>query len=590
MLRRQQELFQFLIENHPSSMDDCCMYMEVSKPTLKSDISYLNEMLQDFSVQIIFDNQKIYFSDMNLAIRLAKIIESFVFMDIKDKMQLLLLLEKEPIVLQEIADKLYVSKSKISMVANELTHQISSFVRANHLGYSFDGDDALRKELFISLLFPYFKGVNFKEEFLLFCRHQLDLSTYFHVDEVEKSTKIVEEFSEDLDQPKDGELTQIFLTSLFIQRQEKNLTHVELSKCLLNELVWLNSMAKKEYLNENIQIVREMLSYVDRLLGTQFHTDEELEKGLVQHIDFSWKENAHLVQESLELLDIKKRFPLSYEASVLAAQFLKEKELLYLRGDELIYLAIHFQNSVEKKKRKNQSIKAIILTPYGLTSGKLIENQLTEEFRQLEIIKILSQSEFLYQQELLQDIDLVLSLSYVEIETKPVIFLPLVLSDESLKEIAHFLYRKENEHQIEEMIDEALIYESKKIEDPYQIIHFFNEQLLSGGFVDELYLDSMIDREETASTSIKGIAVPHGKMSHVKKDKLIVLRLESSIIWGDYHVDWVFLLALTERSMKDRSQLFNYFYRTVAQKRFYLELQKISKDTRYFRNQIKELF
>lgn len=52
------------------TLDDCCLYLKISKPTLKSDIGYINEVLQKFLVKII---QQELVNDIDVVLSLSYI-------------------------------------------------------------------------------------------------------------------------------------------------------------------------------------------------------------------------------------------------------------------------------------------------------------------------------------------------------------------------------------------------------------------------------------------------------------------------------------------------------------------------------------
>ncbi|MBL1229803.1 PTS sugar transporter subunit IIA [Enterococcus sp. BWB1-3] len=72
----------------------------------------------------------------------------------------------------------------------------------------------------------------------------------------------------------------------------------------------------------------------------------------------------------------------------------------------------------------------------------------------------------------------------------------------------------------------------------------------------EGYFDSVIEREELTSTGIGfGIAIPHGKCSHVKATTVAFGRLKNEVDWNSLdgkNVTIVFLLAVPEECKGDQ--------------------------------------
>lgn len=586
MIKRHQELFQFLIENNPCTISDICLYLGISKPTLRSDIDHLNGEVVDYSVSIVYlDGGLIGFNDLGAALKLLKIIDSFVEMSLTSKMQLYLLLKNQTIPLQEIADELYVSKSKIVNVANQLLQLSAGLVHSSRNGYYFTDNQQIRADVFISLLAPYFKGNNFAEEYKLFCLKQFELAAYIPEGVVADAIRDAHALKERSDLLKDHLITKQFLSQIFRALQETEPSQRELTEFAVE--------VDAELQQHHQQIVQEMLASIDRFLGTSFSQDQELIKGLMNHIDFTWKEYRDQIGpvESLEFMDMKKQYPLSYESAVIASQHLSDQYAVSFDTNDLTYLSIHFQNSLEKRKRKKTYLNTVIITPYGLTAGKLIDNQLSQQFESIHTVDITSYSDFLFK-DYEEPIDLVLSLSYIEDCPFPVIYLPLVLTDSVVSEINHFIKNKKYDYLIEAIMNQALIIQKKSVSSSQQVMELMTTELARVEAIDSHYLDSVIAREALSSTALKGVAVPHGNIRHVKQNRLAVLKLETPLQWEDQLVDWVFMLAITEDTMKANTHFFNNFYRVVAKNMFYISLCKIKgeQDFSQLRKQLLKLF
>lgn len=576
MIKRHQELFQFLIEKNPCAISDICLYLSISKPTLRSDIEHINAEIADYDVELLYlDNARIGFNDLSNALKLFKIIDSLIEMSLTSQMQLYLLLKNQTVPLQEIADELFVSKSKIVNVANQLLSFSAGLVHSSRHGYYFIDNSQIREDVFISLLAPYFKGNNFEEEYRLFCSKKFDLTPYISPDLINQATAEANDLKDTSEIVKDHSITKLFLSTIF------GATKHEEQK-LLNKNTFNNPLSQKLALIENqahYQIVHAMLTSIDHFLGTCFSEDEDLIKGLMVHIDFTWKEYRDQIGpvESLEFMDIKKQYPLSYESAVIASQHLSENYQVKFDTNDLTYLSIHFQNSLEKKKRKKTYLNTVIITPYGLTAGKLIDNQLSQHFENIQTVDITSYSDFLFK-EYAEPIDLVLSLSYIEDCPFPVIYLPLVLTDNVISDIDRFIKNKKYDYLVESIMNQAIIIEKSQIKSPIAAIQLLSGELLRVDAINQEYLNSVIEREELSATSLKGVAVPHGNISHVKQNRLAILKLETPLNWESFQVDWIFMLAITEETMKSNTHFFNNFYRVIAKNMFYISLSKLKED------------
>lgn len=590
MIERQQELIEFLMENDRSSLTDCCTYLQISKPTLKNDVEQVNEILALYNVQIMLEGNKLFFSDMNQASKLIKIMDSLIDLRTHQKMLVLLSITSEPISLQELSEQLFVSKSKMNLVVNKVHQQYPNLITSSYLGNTFHGDDIVRCDFFTNILFPYFKGIDFAKDFKTFNERQLSLSKYISQLEVIQLSEWVNTLTNSHKNLRKGDKTQLLLGSLFYKINYSDATLESVSEFLQKRYEWLDKSAIEINKYKLEKDICSILKTIDNLLGTIFIDDAELKIGLNEHLTRNYGKRFNGPMDQLEFLDIKNRFPLSYEAAVI---FLEELMILYditYSQQDLIYLAIHFQTSIEMKKKNEQKIKCIMITPYGLTSGKLVKNQLLNRFEELEIINILDNINELDSEELMNSIDLVLSLSFLTNLNKPVIYLPLVTTEKNFTEIESFIDLKKNEHRLNQLLDEAWITIMDEVDTEFELMQRINKYLYENGYVTKDYLTSMIEREKISTTSSRGIAVPHGKSKYVKQDKIVIVKLDKPVKWGETMIDWVFLLALSENSIKKMPATFPHFYRSIARKKFYLDLKKNDLNSKELRKKLKEYF
>lgn len=590
MLMRQQELIHFLLENTISTIDECCLYLQISKPTLRADIDVLNDYLRDFGVKIIKKDQELLFDDENNARKFVKVMNSFISLSLISKMQLILLLENKILTLQQIADFLYVSKSKAILIAGELIRLYPDLVNSSRYGYIFSANDAVRKEMFIKLLFPHFKGNDFIEEFDYFTKKQLDLYRYVSTDQLELLNLILRKIELEIGNIKEEVLIKLFLDGLFclIENKQK-LAADQVEKHLMKQLFYFLE-DKLEYVDQKVVELKieKGMKKIDRMIGTEFSCDYELKNNLLNHILLASHKNGEV--EHSELLELRSAYPLSYEAAVSLAQLLEEELEISINSElALLYLTIHFQNSLEKKKKEMQKVRVLILTPYGEASGHLIENQLMQQFDEIEVVDIISKSNYLNNQEKYSYVDLILSLSYMESKQTNILYIPFSLREKNIQEIEKLIQSKKIRYEFEELIENGLFYDTSHIENVESAIRWVNQKLVEYQVVDERYLESMLEREKISSTAIKGLAVPHGRSEFVRKNQMLVVKTKKILSWGNHLVEWIFLLTLTEDTMKKNPTLFNQFYRTIVKKRFYIALQK-NKDMKDLENNFKQIF
>jgi mannitol/fructose-specific phosphotransferase system IIA component (Ntr-type) len=114
---------------------------------------------------------------------------------------------------------------------------------------------------------------------------------------------------------------------------------------------------------------------------------------------------------------------------------------------------------------------------------------------------------------------------------------------------------------VEDILDDALIFFDRNFGDKSEAIEFLAEKLLQRGYVDEGFLLSVYRREAITPTFFKGnIAAPHGLPKHVTKPVIAIAKLKSDIVWANGNkIDIIFMIAYKNDSKK----YFKNFYRIL---------------------------
>ena len=88
--------------------------------------------------------------------------------------------------------------------------------------------------------------------------------------------------------------------------------------------------------------------------------------------------------------------------------------------------------------------------------------------------------------------------------------------------------------------------------------------LMEEDYVEEEYLQTVLDREKISSTSLCHIALPHGNPALVHSTRLVVARMNQPLLWDDSRIQCAFLFAVSSEMLKEKPMLFNTFYRILA--------------------------
>ena len=163
---RQFKLLQY-ISNFPGLMlNDYSKALNISVPTLKTEFKHMENLLQKYHVMIEISgkNNLQVWGKENLT---HLLIDSRYFLEfsLENQIILLLLLTDDFVVLQDIADKLFISKSKIEKSMPDILKKYpNDFQSLRHYGIRCITPEAEKRALFAKLLMTYFKGIDLLQE------------------------------------------------------------------------------------------------------------------------------------------------------------------------------------------------------------------------------------------------------------------------------------------------------------------------------------------------------------------------------------------------------------------------------------------
>lgn len=155
---RQFKLLQYINDFPDMTLDDYSRALEISIPTLKSDIKNMEDLLKKYKIilQVLGKNNLQICGKENLTHLLIDSKNRIEF-SLDEQILLLLTLSDDFIVLQDIADKLFVSKSKIEKLMPDLLKTYSNDLQSlRHYGIRCVSPEAEKKSLICQIIICIF--------------------------------------------------------------------------------------------------------------------------------------------------------------------------------------------------------------------------------------------------------------------------------------------------------------------------------------------------------------------------------------------------------------------------------------------------
>lgn len=310
-------------------------------------------------------------------------------------------------------------------------------------------------------------------------------------------------------------------------------------------------------------VMNHFLSYVSASWFCDVFYDEPSRASLLNHI----KAMRIRVNNGITIINplieqIKRHYPLMYEMTLAAFSELEHFFSGTISDDEIGYLVMHIGAILEETQLENTDnrLSALIVSEQGTASTRLVCQKITRMYPHLTITRSVSVEQY----KALENVDerIVISLVAVEEKNRKVIHLPPLPERWQLENMKYFLNPQTPppEAMVNYFSADHFFIFASQTHSKASLLPFLCAQLARQGRVDEHYLDSVLERENRASTLLDDkIAIPHPLGLVALSTMVTVAVFPDGIEWdAGKTVKLVFMLAVSEDAFVDSMLIYDY--------------------------------
>lgn len=601
MNKRQEELLGMLIkENDYIDTNYVTEKLGCSERSIRNYCNDINNWLSTFSnvridkisnlgLKLIDHNNERNMVSQKLR-REVKKLNSSLYRHI-EILNLLLINKNTKITVSDISKKLYINKNIVREEINVLINSLKEYelelnIKKN-TGISILGAEKNIRIMLVDYFYKYIDSFRLNmEEVEIF--HTVDVIVCRNI-----MNMIEERLNMRFTDISFKQLTLFFIISIIRIRQGKSLNlnedydygnlieilddiEEELKSNLAininkNEKIFFLSLIQsmnKELTNNQTLIIdkdiekqtKEIIKLVSEESGINFEEDVLLYEHLLYHINTTNKQIKNNVSLKNPLLeDIKGKY---YFLFNVISDAIRNNNDVYVSEDIIAYLTLHFQVSLERKKRNREDFKRVsIVCPLSFGVSTLLKVKLEKSFDDIRIIETIREED-LKRNKFNKNIDFMITLrDYENIHLPKFITTPLFTKEDEikLKDFISNIKVKDTSYSIMNklMISDYFIQEID-YEDIYECIKYLAERLVKKHYVDKEYVKSIIEREHACPTYIgNGILLPHGDIKYVKQSVLCFARLKNPIkLKNGHHTKIIIILAYKNDNREEFQELF----------------------------------
>ncbi|XKE80169.1 BglG family transcription antiterminator [Oceanobacillus kapialis] len=325
------------------------------------------------------------------------------------------------------------------------------------------------------------------------------------------------------------------------------------------------SKVMKHVIEEDImQIVTKILEKIEKELTLGVKDDPELVMALSLHLKPAVNRYKYGMNiRNPMLADIKRNYPLAFEAGILAGLVIEQHTETKINEGEIGYLALHIGAAIERRKLTTGPLRCLIVCASGLGTAQLIYYRLKNQFG--ERLDVVDTTEFYkLSKRSLVDIDFIISsIPIKENLPVPVLEVNAVLGSRDMEKVDRFIAKKQNNSL--QFFEKDLMFLNMNFTSREETMAFITTQLAERSLVDETFLSAIYEREEVAPTSYGNlVAIPHPITPQTTRTFLSVCTLQNPIIWSEKPVQFICVLCVKKNSQEDLQSMYEELGRIVA--------------------------
>lgn len=313
-------------------------------------------------------------------------------------------------------------------------------------------------------------------------------------------------------------------------------------------------------------MLRTILVTVKRKTSIDLSMEHDLIDGLITHLYVALKRIEYGMSIRNEFLPtIKNNYPLAFELAVIVSNEIKELTNFTINENEIGYLAIHFGVALEKMGLNKRTMKRVLIVcGAGLATASLIRERITNIYgKQVSIIESISLREF--NECMLEKVDLVVTtIPITHIVSTKIIVVSPILTNKDLS----IIYQKMKEDEdnpvfisYQDVFKKDLFKREIDLDSKEAVLHYMTQLMMKKGYMDDLTLESIFERERMASTELgQLVAIPHPLENHMSEVSIAVCILKKPILWDKEKVQVVILLSVPKEKQKWWETIFKNLY------------------------------
>ncbi|MCS2156559.1 BglG family transcription antiterminator [Scandinavium sp. H11S7] len=309
-------------------------------------------------------------------------------------------------------------------------------------------------------------------------------------------------------------------------------------------------------------LVNYILQYINSHYNYNMLSDEQLHADLLTHIKTMITRVRYQIMIPNPLLDnIKQHYPMAWDMTLAAVSGWSKYTPWTISENEIGFLVLHIGVGLERHYNigYQRQPRVLLVCDAGNAMVRMIEAVLQRKYSQLVMTETITLRDYEQRDGISEDF--VVSTVRITEKDKPVVVMSPFPTDYQLEQIGKLvLVDRTRPWMLEKFFDARHFRVINEPVDQQTLLAELCNQLNDEGFVDDDFVDSVIEREAIVSTILgDGIALPHALGLMAKKTVVYTVLAPKGIAWGDETAQVIFLLAISKSEYEEAMAIYDIF-------------------------------
>ena len=329
-------------------------------------------------------------------------------------------------------------------------------------------------------------------------------------------------------------------------------------------------------------VIKTLIHQLSDILDISLNNDKILFDQLSKHFPpMMYRLSNNIQINNPFITDIKREYLTLFNAVWMVVMYNHEEFEHAINDNEIGLITIYVQSALDRNKVAK---KIALVNTTKMMSSEFISSRVRSVLPNI-FIDIIEEDDNAYISN--NNFDLIITTNDNQYDGTHTVNISPIVSDTDLKNISkkftQTIFREnsysyiDNENDAGYIVDKYFVKEmtflNQNLRSKLEVFDFANKELLERNIVDKNYIDSVLARELQGSTEINNlIATPHGNPNYVKKNCVLTIVNNESLLRREDRVQLIFLISVTKNDMKDLKDLFNLIYGLSNDKKTIMEI------------------